>query len=106
MRKEFLESFAKNQIGEEVIFDDFSYELQKLGFEDLFDSYDEDTLKDILESGVCYYTFVKNIGINEENEELDGVKLRLEFDVIEWNTEDELIGATLIKVTDCNIEEF
>ncbi|MDU1308928.1 MAG: hypothetical protein E6936_15950 [Clostridium perfringens] len=104
MRKEFLKDFAKKQIGEEVYFDSFACELQKLGFEDIFDSYDEDTLKDVLESGVCYYVFVKNIGINEENEELDGVKLRLEFDVTEWNTEDETIGATLLKISDCNIE--
>lgn len=104
MRKEFLENFAKDQIGEEVYFDSFSCELQKLGFEDIFDSYDEDTLKDVLESGVCYYVFVENIGINEENEELDGVKLRLEFNVKEWNTEDETIGATLLKISDCNIE--
>lgn len=104
MRKEFLENFAQDQIGEEVYFDSFSYELQKLGFEDIFDSYDEDTLKDVLESGVCYYVFVENIGINEENEELDGVKLRLEFNVKEWNTEDETIGATLLKISDCNIE--
>lgn len=104
MRKEFLESFAKNQIGEEVIFDDFSYELKKLGFEDIFDSYNEDTLKDVLDSRVCYYAFIKKIGIDEENEELDGLKLRLEFNVLEWNNEDEIIGATLIKITDCIIE--
>ncbi|MDC4245563.1 hypothetical protein [Clostridium perfringens] len=103
MTREFLEGFAKDQIGKEVDFSDFSYELQKIGFEDLYDSYDENTLRDVLKSGICYYSFVENIGINEENEDLDGLKVRMEFKVLTWSGEDEVINAD-IKITECAIE--
>ncbi len=106
MKEQFLKKFIKEQIGQEVVWGYFSYQLHKLGFEDIFDSYDEGTLKDILESGVCYYAFLKDIGINEENEELDGLNLRLEFEVIYFSEIDENISSTVIKIKSFNIDRF
>lgn len=104
MNKEFLENYCKQQIGKEVEFGSFSYELQKIGFEDIEDN--EYNMKELLESGVCYYSFVDKIGIGEKNEDLDGCKIKLEFDVLIWNGNDESESASEIKVTNCILEKF
>lgn len=102
MTLECLDFVLKDYIGKEVCFDDFSYKLQELGFEDIFDNgYD---FYDILSSGVCYFAFVDRIGVDEVNEELSDLRFILNFEVLSYAGGDFSITSSIIKIDSCTWE--
>ncbi|WP_349406459.1 hypothetical protein [Clostridium perfringens] len=102
-KKEILENICDKMKNLEMEFGDFSYELQKIGFEGI--EYNENDINEILKDGECYYSFVDKVGIGEENEELEGYKAKVIFEVLIWNGIDERLTASKIKIIECKLEK-